>query len=343
MPAFIHARHVARALALLLVASLLATCGDDSSSSKDDRGVFGDMADVLQSAEDDFLTANAAIFASADSMKPYIAAILDLNTRTTASVSAPTSCLVEGAGGKIYSFNGESYSGIDDPNVPDYTARFRLYKLSSAGQPQLDHEIGHVDYTCVDVGVPVTETQIFSDSVLVASTTYSKQSGNISGTLRTPVGSKSLLFLGDLSLELVLNVRFVLSDKIQGEYRFPMGTSDTRRAEVAIAHAPATLWGLDIVMTVNGSGAVTDSGYALYRHYEGSSLKSGIAACIESGTLEAPVFSAPTVACYDGAEPMSVSHTQLAAISDSYQPLRALWLTTANLVEICRSLVPLGQ
>lgn len=332
-------RSITCTLVLLLSAALLTTCGDDSSSSNDDLGVLADMADVLTQAEIDFLSANAAVFASADSMRPHIDDALQLNTQWRASTAAPNSCLPQGTGGKLYSFNGESYSGQTDAVVPEYTARFQLYAVSGSGQPQIGQVIGYVDYTCADLGAPVTEVQVFNIIGLVASSTHSRQSGVVSCAFRTADGSRTLQSLGSFSPESVLDLRFILTDELQAKYQFPLESAAVRRVRAEWGSAPAIVWGLTVTIDVDETGAVADSGYALY-HPNGQSLEYDIASCISAGTVSAPVFSPPSTSCFDAGDHMNITQSQLSAVSDSYQSLHELWSRAAILFDICRSLVP---
>ncbi len=330
-------RLVTRALALLVGSSLLTTCGDDSSSSKEDRGVFGEMADVLMQAEADYLTANAEIFASAEYMEPFIAELLNSSTLNAVQSTAQTSCLPEGVGGRTYTINGTPFTSVPDTAVPEYTARFRLFRLSTASEPLLNQEIGYVDYTCVDVGVPVTEVLIASDTVIIASITFSQQSGNITGLIRTPDGSASLDFNGRLYLNagLLLTVTFSPND-LEANYESPLAESGARYADIFIRIPPDT--DLKGEVYVDGQDQVTE-GTMWYR--EGGEYS--LAACIQSGTLSSPALSSPSTDCYHGEneiELVPVNNAQVAAMSDSYQLLRHFWLAAANLVTICRSLVP---
>ncbi len=332
-------RSITRALALLLTASLLTTCSDDSSSSNDDRGVFGDMADVFQSSRDTVFTANAAHYASAEAMKPYIDAFLDLNTLGAQSASAETSCLLDGRGGRTYTINGGPFTSVVDSLVPFYTARFRMFQLSSVGQPLLNQEIGHIDYTCVDVGVPLTEVQIFNDSVLIASTTYSPTSGNISGTFRSPDGSNPLTFFGEPSGQEYTRFRFIVGN-LEVHYTVSLQeNSGERFVGLGVQDAPngtAAETFFDVGFWVNESDEVLDGGAS---YTEGPIMRA--AACIESGTIVAPVFSTPEGDCFSPQVPrLPINDAQLQAMSELYQAARAFWLTAANLVEICRSLVP---
>jgi hypothetical protein len=336
MPAFIDARPVARALASLLTASLLATCGDDSSSSKDDRGVFGDMADALQSAQADFLTANTAIFASVEYMKPYIAELLELPPVVSASVSTPTSCLLDGVGGRTYTINGEPFTSVTDTLVPDNTARFRLFQLSNTGQPLLNHDIGYIDYRCIDADTLVTEVRISSDTILIASITYPAATGKLGGVFRVPDGSRTLAFgrLGDD--ESMLRIKFQIPG-FPCSYDFPTSGTGTRSGGALVARYLPERRDLDFDFQASSLDSIL-GGFVLY-----ADTQLNLAACIESGTLSAPVFSFPSTECHEEYELMLVNHAQLQAMSENYIALRALWLTTANLMEICRSLVPLGQ
>ena len=243
----------------------------------------------------------------------------------------------EGLGGRTYTINGEPFTSAVDSLVPGYTARFRLFQLSSAGQPLLDLEIGYIDYSCVEIGVLVTEAQIVSDSVSIASITFSQQSGNITGLIRTPDGSASLDFNGRLHLNagLLMTVTFSLDD-LEANYESPLAELGARHADIFVRIPPDI--DLKGEVYVNGQNQVTE-GTMWYR--EGGEYS--LAACIESGTLSSPAFLTPSTDCYHGEneiELMSANDAQLQAMSDSYRSLRALWLTAANLVEICRSLVP---
>jgi hypothetical protein len=324
-------RSTIRAFALMLAASFLATCGDDSSSSKDDRGVFGEMADVLQLAEEDFLIPNSDIFASAEYMKPYIATLLELNSTDITSATLQTSCLPVGFGGRTYSINGTSFTSVEDTAVPERTARFLLFKLSNVGQPLLDQRIGHIDYSCVDSNGLVTQVNLSSDSVVILTTTDSSLLAyNISGSLRTADGSQELHYSGVLTSELALLVRFLPTNKLRADYLYRIDSSGSF-VHISWGSSVDTGWWMIGALETDGEG------YALFfpsvRHSE-----QLVAACM-SGTVDTAVFSPPSETCYPG-DALHVNHAQLAAMSESYLSLRHLWLCVASFVDICRSLVP---
>lgn len=326
-----------RRLLPILAAALLLSCGDDGTSSRTDPGIFAEMTETLAAAEDDFLDAHAAIYASAAAMMPDIAAALGLVPVPFAA--APVPCLPEGTGGQTYAFDGLMYIGVADPLVPNYTARFHLYQLGNDGLPQPNQMIGYIDITCADLLGPVTEVQVFADSAIISSTTLASQSANLTGTLRDPESDRSLIYLGNIDEEEALGIRFLLSDEMQAVYEFPFAAEGTRRLEVEIASAPAVNWGLRISLIVDGEGDVSDSGYTLY-YPEGQSLDYDLAACIQSGTLDAPVFTQPSASCFAGADPMSITRGELDGLADSYTSLRRLWLHAAFATRICVALIP---
>ncbi len=328
----LNPRLITRALALLIVSSLLTTCGDDSSSSKEDRGVFGEMADVLMQAEADYLTANAEIFASAGYMEPFIAALLEIDS-PGAGRPVQRTCLPAGMGGRTYTINGAPFTSVVDTAVPDYTARFLLFRLSSAGQPLLNQEIGHIDCTCADHEARVTDLRIVADSELVASLNYSAGSGVFTGECGNPDGSGSLPF-GRLGSSVNgLRIKF----QLQGfpcDYDLPLDGADPRSGSAHVARYLSERRDLDFRFQANSHDSVL-GGYLLY-----ADTQLYLAACIGSGTLSEPMFASPTSECQDKYPPMSVNASQLDAMSDVYQSLRHFWVTAANLVDICRSLIP---
>lgn len=325
-------RSTIRALALLLVASTLTTCGDDSSSSKEDRGVFGEMADALAQSEADFLTANAEVFASAEYIQPYIIDLLNSTAQSATSAMASTSCLPEGVGGRTYTINGMPFTSVEDSLVPEYTARFRLFKLSNTGAPQLNQEIGYIDCGCRGIGVREAEIGIFSDTGMVASVAFLEYSGAVTGVIRNSTGTTSLPFEGSLG-HFGLNMAFIIPEGSTEFYSAPLLPAATMpvRAYIVLQHSE-----LDIHLNADQYGEVV-TGHAVYAGSAGRFL----AACTVSGTLNLPDFTMPSMNCYtDSVDLMPVSNAKLDAMSDSYRPLRAFWLTTVNLVEICRSIVP---
>lgn len=333
-------RLIVCAFTLLLSMTVLTTCGDDSSSSNDDRGVYGNMADVLLTVEDTVLVANAALYASMDTMLPHITAALDLSSGEFAASTVPNSCLPEGTGGQRFTFNGETYTGQADPLVQSYTARFDLYRLSAAGQPMLNQMIGYLDLTCADLGVPVTEMQLFNGATLVGSTTYSPTSGLISGTLRSPNAAVSLTFMGDEQEQGNVIFRFI-ADRYE-VHAFAYGSPSLSTSAFGVkvndapnGTAPEIFFEIDVV-TNWISGQVTD-GDATYT--EGPISRG--AACILSGTIESPVFTRPTEACFsDDYELLSINSAERAAMLEIYQSARAYWLRASAQTDICRSLVP---
>lgn len=333
-------RSITCSLVLLLSATLLTTCGEDSSSSNDDRGVYGDMADVLHEVEDTVLVANAALYASMDTMLPHITAALELSRGQLAASTVPNSCLPEGTGGMLFTYNGESYTGQTDPLVQSYTARFELYALSASGQPILNQKIGYIELTCADLGVPITEMQLFNGTTLVGSTTYSPTSGLISGTLRSPDAAVSLTFMGDEQDQGYVLFSFIAdSYEVHAfSYETPSLSSSAFGVKVNDAPngtAPEIFFEIDVV-TNWISGQVT-GGDATYT--EGPISRG--AACILSGTIESPVFTRPTEACFsDDVELLSINSAQRAAMLEIYQSARAYWLRASAQTEICRSLLP---
>lgn len=327
-------------LALLLAATLLTTCGDDSSSSNDDRGVYGDMADVLQEVEDTVLVANAALYASMDSLLPHITAALDLSSSQLAASAVPNSCLPEGTGGQRFTFNGETYTGQTDPLVQSYTARFDLYRISASGQPMLDQTIGYVDLTCADLGVPVTEIQLFNGTTLVGSTTYSPTSGLISGTLRSPNAAVSLTFMGDEQEQGYVFFSFIADSYEVHAFGYETPSLSTHAFGIKVndapnGTAPEIFFEIDVV--TNAISAQVTGGDATYT--EGPITRG--AACILSGTIESPVFTRPTGACFsEDVELLSINSAERAAMLEIFQAARAYWLRAWVQVELCRSLLP---
>lgn len=332
-------RSITCSLVLLLSATLLTTCGDDSSSSNDDRGVYGDMADVLKEVEDTVLVANVALYASMDSLLSHISAALELSRGQLAASKVPNSCLPEGTGGMLFTYNGESYTGQTDPLVQSYTARFELYALSASGQPILNQKIGYIELTCADLGVPITEMQLFNGSTLAGSTTYSPSSGLVSGTLRSPDASVSLTFLGDEQEQGNVFFSFIAASyEVHAfSYETPSLSSNGFGLTVNDAPngtAPEIFFEIDVTRSLPSPVTEGDATYT-----EGPITRG--AACILSGTIESPVFTRPTDACFsDDYELLSTNSSQRAAMLEIYQSARAYWLRAKAHVDICRALVP---
>jgi hypothetical protein len=275
-----------------------------------------------------------------DTMLPHITAALDLASSQLAKPSVPNSCLPEGTGGKLFTFNGESYSGQTDPLVQSYTARFELYGLSASGQPIINQKIGYVDLTCADLGVPVTEIQVFSGTTLVGSTTYSPSSGLVSGALRSPDAAVSLTFLGEEQQSGYVFYSFIAASYEVQAFSYDTPSLSSRAFGVRVNDAPngtAPEIFFEIDVTTNWVSGQVTGGDASYT--EGPITRG--AACILTGTIELPVFTRPTQACFsEDVELLSINSAERAAMLDIYQSARSYWLRASTQTEICRSLVP---
>jgi hypothetical protein len=335
-----HIRPIARFFVLLTAALLLATCGDDGTGPSGESGVFGEMAVDLKAAESTALGTNADIFASAEVMMPYINAIL-FPAATSGSSSAGTGvCLPEGVGGKIYSFDGSAYTGTGSASIIESVARFWLYRISEFGQPQENQMIGYIDFTCFETqAVSLTEVQLSLGTTVVASTTFSSIIGRINGAFRDAPATHLVNFEGNVtSPQARLTLEFDVSDRFSATYGHQLPGGASGPVVLTVTDPEGSSEGAYAAQfSVNPADNVT-GGYAQLSTDSGSF----VAACINSGTLADPAFSAPSADCFPDSESVSmlVSPAQLEAMSDSYQPLRAFWLAAANLVEICRSLVP---
>jgi len=331
-------RHTVRAITLILVASIFSTCGDDSTNSKEDRGVFGEMADALTQAEADYLTANDEILASVEYMTPIIGDFLRSTVGLAESGAPQTSCLPAGVGGRTYVINGTPFTSSIDASVPEFTARFRLFKLSASGSPLLNQEIGYIDCTCESLfGPGVSEVLIISDSVVIASMAYLPNGGGrgtATGLMRTPDGSGTLFVHGHFIPDSTITLTFSTPGDIVAGCNSPVESAAMMPTSIGI-DSPAGEWQFKASLWTGGDTEV-DSGYAINTEGE-----IGIVACIESGTVDAPVFATPAQHCYpdSGLATLSVNPIEIVAMSDSYRSLRQLWLRARRLIEICRSLV----
>lgn len=329
-------RSTIRALALMLLASILTTCGDDKGSgSNEDRGVFGEMADALAQSEADFLTTNAEIFASVEYMQPYIAGLLDLSPGGSTGRPVQQSCLPAGIEGRTYTINGTPFTSVEDPTVPENTARFRLFRLSPAGHPLLNQDIGYVDWSCDETDQTMTVVRVFSDTTLTVSMSLepSRFRNDLIGLMIDHAGD-TLEFEGAHHTDPNLLTVTFKRDSLEANFECNLDFLHAKKSQFLIRVSGERVNKGELY--VDSTRHVTQ-GLVIYS-------EAGIghfAACLNTGTIEQPVFSSPSVDCVYGPAPiMQVTPSQLQAMSDSYRAVRALWLTTANLVEICRSLVP---
>ncbi len=330
-------------LGFLVVIFLIIGCGDDSGNGPiDNTARFDQIADALTGAESDLITSNADITASLEYFTPFIAATLGLGQFGRAGESSgQQTCLPASVLGKIYNFNGTSYVADLDTGVTEFNTRFRLYRISM-GEPVLEQRIGHIEFYCIDAGVRVAEIRIVSGAVLVASVTYSQQTRIVTGGIRSSDGTKDMLIEGAISIEGDLELNFLLEeDDIQATYGFSLFGTGTRIAHATIIGPyPEPDWGFFVDVTVDGDDDVT-SGAAYFRIEP--DVFGKVAACIASGTLASPVFTAPTPECpISQADRLAVTAAQLQDMAEAYHSLHELWTGVSGLVQANLAILALG-
>ena len=332
-------------LGFLVAICLTIGCADDNGNGPIDAAArFDQIADALTGAEDDFITSNADITASLEYFTPFIAATLGIGSLSKVSQQ---SCFPVGVARKILHFNGTAYVADVDTGVVESSARFILYRLSPGGAPILTERSGHIQFTCVEgLGADV---QIVSGVVLVASVSYSQHTRIVTGGIRSSDGTRDILIEGAHSIEGDLELNFLLEeDDIQATYGFPLSGTGTRIAHATIIGPyPEPDWGFFADVTVDASNDVT-SGAAYFRVEP--DVFGKVAACIASGTLASPVFTAPTPECpMSQADRLAVTAAQLAVtaaqlqdMAEAYHSLHELWKGVAGLIEADLAILALG-
>jgi len=328
-----------RLLGCVVAISLIAGCGDDDNGNGpiDNAARFDQIADALTTAESDLITSNEDITASLEYFTPFIAAKLGVGALAKGSL---VTCFPEGVDGKIFHFNGTTYVADVDTGIVASTVRFSIYELAQNGTPILAQRSGHIQFTCV--AGSSAEVQIVSGTELIASASYAENTRTITGGLRSSDGETETLISGMISIEGDLELSFLFEDDdIQASYTFPLQGTGTRIANAEIfGPYPNPDWGLFIDVTVDGDDDVT-AGAAHFRVEP--DIFASAAACVASGTLSSPVFTAPTSECPDNdAERLDVTAAQLEDMSAAYRSLRALWDGVAGLIEANLALLALG-
>lgn len=332
-------RHKYSAVVLSLAMCLTATCGDDGSSSNDARGEFGEMVDALQEVETDYLFANAAILASAKAMHPQIVRLLEQIRSEPAPASLQAPCLPPGMGGRVYTANGDPFTSVPDISVPENTARFRLFALSPAGLPLLNAPIGHIDYICTIHGMPAAEVKIYSDSTLIVTSSFFAQSGNLSGSVFNTDLNRSLTYVGVASTEGWIEIEFDFGDALCANYSEVRTGRGGEGSVIFTLKSPcdAEHWSFKPDFNADETGHVV-SGFAFW--FSGPGHDRHLAACIEDGTLDDPVFSPPTTGCLPSDYGwLEVGAAELDAMSDACVLMRNFWRHTMGTLDYCRSLV----
>jgi hypothetical protein len=328
-----------RLLGCLVAISLIAGCGDDDKGNGpiDNTARFDQIASALTSAESDFITSNADMTASLDYFSPYIAATIGAGALAKEN---SVTCFPAGVAGKIFNFNGTAYVADVDTGVVASSVRFRLYELSQGGTPILTEPSGHIQFTC-EAGLGA-DVQIVSGTVLIASVTYVQHTREISGGIRSSDGSTEALIDGVLYNEGSLELNFLLEDDdMQATYEFPLSGTGTRIANASFWPYPDPDWGFFVDVTVDGNDDVT-SGAAHFRVEP--DIFPSVAACVASGTLVSPVFTAPTSECPEWeAERLNVSTAQLQDMAAAYHSLHELWDGIAGLVQANLAVLALGE
>ncbi len=330
-------RHVARLITVSVAATILITCGDDGSSTHDDRGIFGEWADLLGQSAESFIGPSDNIFASFGALWPDMAVVLGESRDVDGSPLEPLSCLREGIGGKVYDFDGQHYSGTLSAAIPAYTARFKLYEVSM-GQPITESEIGFIDFSCVDVGIHLTEVQIFADSGLVASATYSNSSGNLSVTFRSEDGrSLQVLVQPDPELLGYYALTYMPSDTLEVHHLGSTNAGDEQITLIGIYNPGNKPFGSCWYYVEVDSMRQISTGYV----EQNRNSVPGYAACILSGTITNPVFTRSSQLCaIQNYELWNVNNAQLEAMSETYRALYSVWARVTDLLRLCRLLVP---
>lgn len=328
-----------RLLGCLVAISLITGCGDDDKGNGpiDYTARFDQIADALTSAESDFITSNADMTASLDYFSPYIAATIGAGALAKEN---SVTCFPAGVAGKIFNFNGTTYVADVDTGVVATAVRFRLYQIAQNGTPILTEPSGHIQVTC-EAGAS-SQVEIVSGTVLIASTSYTVSTGAVTGGIRSSDGSTEALIDGFLSNEGDLGLSFLLEDAdIEATYSFPLLGTGTRVVNAAIiGPVPEPDWGFFVDVTVDGDDDVTSGGV----HFRVEpDIFASAAACVASGTLASPVFTAPTSECPDtDAERLDVTTAQLQDMSAAYHSLHELWDGVAGLVQANLAVLALG-
>lgn len=320
-----QSRSSIRALALLLLASVLTTCGGDrGSGSNDERGVFGDVADALQKTESDFVLQYARIGQAVSALAPYLA------TALTDPSSPGELC------GAVLEFDGQRYVVSPDSIAPDSVTRLYLYSTSADRGPDRDSTIAYIDADCSATTDPRFRLHLIGDPVTLGTVdllpqVYGRQRlkseiWTRDGLTRMSVRAEHGEFLKSISWSVDTGPPYV--GRISGDYSEWSGLLNQQIN--AAAHLPNVRGDdLHVRLDLDSSGAVL-MGSAYWVRTDSFFLAS----CIPAGSPSVPQFRSPAVGCENFAdEIMEITPLQLQAMTESYVLLRHFWLTTFELVE----------
>lgn len=326
-----ESRPMFQALMLMFLASILSTCGDDGSSSKDDRGVFGEMADPITQTWVDYLDSNQMILASADSMLPHVRAAFDLSVARESAFSPSLSCLPEGAGGRLYTFDGVAYSGSEDPTIPDQVARFTFYELSEAGRPLLDHPVGFGEYSCTGSDWKTTSFRIFEGSDLVLSMEFSTFNRGFSGVLRRRDSADSLIWDGGINDFEKSVVRFDADGRTEVRIHFPsLNTLVTQEDSTAS-------WLCEIAFSKLSPEV---AGCVFLENTSPGGGDGRLAACVSGESIDSLVYFTPVNNCCISLLLMEATKPQFEAMEQIHMSSLHLGQRAMSALDVCRSLVP---
>lgn len=320
--------------ALLLLGS--SGCGDDDKgggpNGGGDAGEFGDIAEALTDAEDQLLVANTAVYASVDFFAPLIVTALSAAGIQAAGVQE--ACVPAGSLGQTFEFDGATYVAAPDAAVPANGTRFRLYQMTPGGTPNLAAPIGYVVITCTqdEVAGIIGTIDVTFGSATVFSLTAEIGPGvlAVNGTMRGPSGSPALQYQGGAVLTTDITIGFIFPGQFSvsyGEYG-DAGEGPYLVADVTGPY-PNAEWQFYTHINFDQTGDFTQ-GYAQYS----ATSEYGVVACVSSGSLEEPVFSAPSSSCAQGGPIMTTSVAERQAMADGLKALRSLWLTVTGFIEL---------
>lgn len=323
-------------ISVITLALALFGCGDDdkvSDSNDDELVVLENFSEDIIAAKADFLDANAAIFASAEYFGPYIVAAL-ASTRTAVSADL-TPCLPEAALRHEFEYNGDSYVGVSDSTISEVGTRFLLYEITQGGTPNIAAPIGAIEIYCAGDETGATATiYVVQDSTAVLTLLGGLNSGgflSLSGAMRGASGTTMMQVGGSQILTVTgLTIGFSIPGQFSAAYSPYPGSEDGPYVAVEVfGPVPSAEWSMYAMIEHDLSGDVSD-GYASYTNSD----VAGVVACVQSGTVESPIFSAPAASCA-GEEPLlSTSNADREAMQDGYVALRSLYLTVAGFVEL---------
>jgi hypothetical protein len=322
-------------LALIVIALFVNGCGDDdkgNDSNGDELVVLGDFSQDLMAAKAACLDANAAIFASAEYFGPLIVAALASTQSVVAADLIP--CLPAEALGRTFEFNGVAYAGVSDPTVSEIGARFLLYEITQGGTPNIAAPLGAIEIHCVGDETGATATiDVVSGSTAVLMLLGGLNSGtfSLSGTMRGPSGTPTMQVGGSQIPNLSgLTIGFSIPEQFHAAYSPYPDSEDGPQVSVEVfGPFPSAEWSMYATIEHDLSGDVSD-GYASYNDLD----VAGVVACVQTGTIESPVFSAPAVSCAGGEPLLSTSNADREAMHDGYVSLRSLYQTVAGFVEL---------